>query len=366
MTPGNSPSQPGNYTRFKGTRSGIFTEQSIHYDETGLILASTGITTETYKKVSFKDVCGFSRCVSSRRETIAGITGIIAGIFLLILLGQGFDVPALWVILAFFVALFIANIVKGPGCKCVLSTAYSSIPLSGITRMKQAEKFQSLLEQKVSSTQGLISAEDIDRLEKERKIQNAPSASAANPVSDNQIAADPHDTEAAPELELEGAAKPAEAPPLRMKEHKPPPIPKGDGVRKIHYILPFTALLLAISSLLNAFFPGYPIAISALLYVGAFIGAAFGLSRRVQRPGGEQIQKTAMASVVYFVIGMVIAYFTWIFTAVSGFDSYEASQHDPLRLVDTSHPAFFTLFLVNGIACICFALSSYVGINKSR
>jgi len=369
MNPSSSRSQSGNYTKFKGTRSGLLTAYSIHYNESQLLLTSTGLTREIYKKVSFKDICGFSRCESSRRETIGAITGIIAGIFFLILLAQRFEVPALWVATLFFLALFIMNLAKGPGCKCVLSTAYSSIPLKGITRMKRGIKFQEILEQNISSVQGLIEPEDIDRLNQERDER-----SESPPPQGEQPVEHPFPTETERHQQEESTLEPKlketpQPPPILSplaKDISPPPLPKGDGVRKTHYILPIAALLLAISSLLNAFIPDYPIALTCLFYATALIGAAFSLSRRVERIGGSQIHKTSMTAVVYFIVGIVVAYFTWIGTFATGSAAHTSNPYDPLEMVDTTHPAFVVLFLINGIACIGFALFSYLGINKSR
>jgi hypothetical protein len=91
----------------------------------------------------------------------AGVVWILLARLVDSAFAQGFFVVTGWIV----TALAVADILRGPRCRCFLHTAVSREPLTPVGRMRIARKLLAQLQPAIEAVQGAVAVEQIQKLE---------------------------------------------------------------------------------------------------------------------------------------------------------------------------------------------------------
>lgn len=247
----------------------------LYESDQQLLTINTGIATEQYRRIAFPDICGFS-IADSARYAAFNVIGIIAAVIFMLIAAvddlEGVVAP----ILAGVALLFlVANLVKGKSCRCVVSTAYTHVRLRAITRERAAQRFKTFLLERVEAAQGRLSPEEVaTRLQPEGKAEGGgdPEVESGAPAAD-QAGAAPEPPDASVPSQAGEAA--SEAP--------PPPIGRRGKAGCAEQWAALLLTLLGLFSFLHLLAPGYPLAITGLVFVASLLVSIVALAN-VRRP----------------------------------------------------------------------------------
>ena len=151
------------YGKIEGVGNRWYSSNQLYASEHGLLITQVGISDESYRKIAFSDMCGFSITHSKRYMALNIIFGLFTLLWSIIFAAQGFDVPALGVLALVCAALLVVNLVKGRTCHCVVSTKYTHARLRSLTRMKAALEMKDYLKSKTGVFQSEVEEREPDR-----------------------------------------------------------------------------------------------------------------------------------------------------------------------------------------------------------
>ena len=137
--------QQSSYRKYGRTSGGFLAERKLYYDDLVLLAVETGLTHERYRKVAWADICGFSITYGATWLVVALLAGLPMAILLLISVVNGFRYPGVWIAAIACGIVFAINLARGRSVKCVITTAYSKVPVRSITRLRKARAFQEFL-----------------------------------------------------------------------------------------------------------------------------------------------------------------------------------------------------------------------------
>jgi hypothetical protein len=131
----------------KGLRRGTFliitaTRSRLFLGPDHLLMADSNGYVETYKRFAYRDIQSCTITRTRRRAIWNGIWLSLAG--LMLLFGLLINHVAGWVFFGPLAALFgllaVVNTLRGPTCRCVLTTAVQAEELPSLGRIPRAEK----------------------------------------------------------------------------------------------------------------------------------------------------------------------------------------------------------------------------------
>ena len=312
--------------------------------------------TEKYRKVEYKDICGFSITETQRNLVYGLLLGFGAVIFLFTLIANEFAAPFAWISMSVLLLLLGINLHKGKGCKCVLTTAFSNIPIKSIRRLKKARNFKVFLDERIGKTRSLIQAGEIQSLESERQQREQAIAEETRSRAT-----------AIPGLSGDQEGTQTPVPEVPTAPTLPPPEASYTLPSKRHRYFAFSLLAMAISSGIHLIFPNFPLTVTALFYLNALIASTMALSKKVDTTGGGSMKSTAIWTIVIYIVEIVVAYIAWIFTMISAQISNPADVQIGASYQTSSMNSTFFLVLhgINSLANLILSAVYFFALKKA-
>jgi len=322
----------------------------LYESDQQLLTINTGIATEQYRKIAFSDICGFSIADSVRYATFNAMAILAAAIFLLIAAVNGFEGLAAPILASVALLFLAANLIKGKSCRCVVSTAYTHVRLRAITREKAAQRFKAFLMERVEVAQGQLSPEEVAaRLQPEGRAEGrgAPEAESETPAA-SQAGAVP----APPGVSL--SPQTGEA----ASEAPPPPIGRRSKAGRSEQWAALLLTLLGLFSFLHLVAPGYPLAITGLVFVASLLVSIVALANVRRRPW---LKVSVACHGAVCVLGYILNIYLHVESSVQNQGVFAVGW-----TAEADDPLIVGSLVANGVWALGVALYGWQQISKAK
>ena len=171
---------PGRGVRRGSTLQVIATFSRLWLGKDHLLLVDSNGFVETYKRFSFRDVQAVTLTRTTRRTILNAIflsCAVLCGLF--ILLGNEVVTVVFGILAALLVLLAVINSLRGPTCRCHLTTAVQTDELASLRRVHRANRVISRLRPLIAAAQ----SETAQQWESVPRISVAKSLAETQPPS---------------------------------------------------------------------------------------------------------------------------------------------------------------------------------------
>ena len=145
------------YQAILGVKNRWHANNKVYASQHGLLLVNVGVSAESYRKLAFSDLCGFSITRSSRYLVLNLVFGLLTLAFGALYYFQNFELPIFAGLAVLFMGGLGVNLVKGKSCLCVVSTKFSHARVRAITRTRSALALAEYIKTMVVGIQGDLS-----------------------------------------------------------------------------------------------------------------------------------------------------------------------------------------------------------------
>ena len=142
------------YKPISGVKNRWYAANKVYASPHGILLVKVGMSEESYRKLAFSDICGFSITRSARYAAYNFIFGPLVLIFGAVYYFQDFELPVFGGLAALCLGGLVLNLVKGKSCRCVLSSKFSHARVRAITRTRSAVALAEFIKAEVVAVQG--------------------------------------------------------------------------------------------------------------------------------------------------------------------------------------------------------------------
>lgn len=335
------------YSKVPKVSGRLFTSDRLFYNSQHILVVESGYFQETYRKIAYIDVCGFSICESKTRLVWGIVWTSVSALFGIFCVVNSFQSPLLIGTTGLAIVALGINMAMGKSYRCILSTMFSDVPLKTITRKKKAFLFRSFLDEKVSEVQGRLTREEArDLIEKKAsQVRSKSGFDLANRnIGEPEESTSPFDEAPSPDIEGVGDEK--------AELSAPPPLPAQKGLSKIHWAFSIALGLFGISCMGNYFFAWYSGFFTGLIFVTSMVVSIFAAIRKIDSPRGVSLGKLFVGGIGFHFVAAIVAYLMWILFIVNEPSTYEAN---PLGMYQLTSPVADISYLLTGIVALVFS-----------
>ena len=177
--------KPKIYRRASAGTISMFVRGRVYLGPDHLLEVQSFGYTETYRRYFFSDIQGFT-VVKTQWSTVGNIAlSLFGGFLVLAFLGAtgGGSLLAPAIVAGSFGVLVGANVILGPTCKVFIQTPIQRQRLPGLNRLRRTRWLLRQVEQRIQTTQGAFSREDIlNRVRGLRLTPGTPASQLVQPI----------------------------------------------------------------------------------------------------------------------------------------------------------------------------------------
>ena len=261
------PEEQHKYERLPGTQWSSLAATTAYLGEDHVLIVRRSLFAERYRRFYFHDIQAVIVRESPRAWILGAVLGLIVGVLVLMHLDGG----GLGVLIAAGVltALLLLHLAGGRACECHIQTLMNRQRIPTVGRTRVAERFLSVLRERITAAQGELSPQQVRQ----------------------QVAED-----------LQRGPAPPPLPPL-------PPAPAERGLGLSHVLLMLALPVGAAAGYMAWRRPGdWPFALTAMIFV---LQSGLGMAAAAQKATGRD---TLLAATVWLTLAYVGAVF--LFTVV--------------------------------------------------